>query len=176
MNLKKICLCILCFALLLLSPLGARAETVRFPFFVDFPLLRALVINSVFDGPNQRAEVLNNHTGCRQITLSGPSFEEKDALVSLETIMSLVPTPYRHRAQQMLQSMRPGNITTSTRGLRVEILADAEVVYEAETEPQPLAASELKAMVHTWEALDEFLVQLITSLTVSPSLIQQNTV
>ncbi|MFP4085708.1 MAG: hypothetical protein ACLFUL_02855 [Desulfobacteraceae bacterium] len=108
--------------------------------------------------------------------MSGPSFEEKDALVSLETIMSLVPTPYRHRAQQMLQSMRPGNITTSTRGLRVEILADAEVVYEAETEPQPLAASELKAMVHTWEALDEFLVQLITSLTVSPSLIQQNTV
>ncbi|MFP3911518.1 MAG: hypothetical protein ACLFUT_05535, partial [Desulfobacteraceae bacterium] len=85
MNLKKIRLCILCFALLLLSPLGARAETVRFPLFVDFPLLRTLVINSVFDGPNQRAEVLNNHNGCRQITLSGPSFEEKDALVSLET-------------------------------------------------------------------------------------------
>ena len=258
MNLKKICLCIFCFGLLLLSPLRARAETVRFPFFVDFPLLRTLVINSVFDGPNQRAEVLNNHNGCQQITLSDPSFHEKDALVSLETefhthigaffggkcrlpveytgrlsvllqpiidsawtfsfrlerlnfldrqgnplklsraaapllksylskyledfaydlrpsiqevksfIMPLVPTPYRHRAQQMLQSMRPGNITTSARGLRVEILADAEVVYEAETEPQPLAASELKAVVHTWEALDEFLVQLITSLTVTP--------
>ncbi len=255
---KKITPWALCLALFLFFPMRAQGETVTFPFFIDFPLLNTIVLQTAFDGPDQSAVVLDEYEGCRRITLSQPLFREKGELIHLKTrfftrvgalvqeqcilpveyrgqlsvllrpviqeswvlrfhlkdltlydlhgdplqltpairplirgvlsdylkrfefdlrpsirevksfILPLIPAEYQDRAQRMLESMRPGRIAVSPRGLRLEIVAEAAAVYTAETEPQVLTESDLKAIVHTWEALDVFLVQLITSMTVSP--------
>lgn len=249
---------IFCLALILIFPSRAAAETVAFPFFIDFPLLRTLVLQKVFGGPGQSAQVVDQHNGCQRILLSDPAFREKDTLVQLETgfyarmgafiepqcilpieyegylsmllrpvisrawvlrfqvedltlyeteghplqmgpaiapvmtdlltdyiehisfdlrssidevkyfIMPLIPESYRDRAKRMLQSMHPESIITTSRGLQVEIAAEVEAVYQAETDRQRLTELDLEAIIQAWEALDVFLVELITSMSVSP--------
>jgi hypothetical protein len=246
------------FLFFLLLPIRVEAETVIFPFFIDFPLLKTLVLKRNFNGPDQSALVLDQNNKCQRIVLSDPTFREKDKQISFETglyarmgafvepecilpieytgrvsvllrpaideswvltfspkdltlyedhgnplhvnpdisplmsraltayiesvkfdlgpsiqevksfILPLIPPSYQERARRMLKSMRPAGITTTKRGLEIEIVAEVELVHRAETEAKALSELEIEAIIHTWETMDAFLVQLITSMTTVP--------
>ncbi|MBI5588906.1 MAG: lytic transglycosylase domain-containing protein [Deltaproteobacteria bacterium] len=71
------------------------------------------------------------------------------------------------RAQQMLDSLRPGKIETLQEGMTVDLSAEAEKI---EKEPRPgvsetISEEELASFVSTWEAWDAFLVQIFQSLS-----------
>ncbi len=64
-------------ALLLLSaPL--QAELVSLPLQVDFPLLRQLLINQLFDNETLSTELLHDPSGCSEIVLSDPRLGESE--------------------------------------------------------------------------------------------------
>ncbi|MEJ2588179.1 MAG: hypothetical protein P8165_11510 [Deltaproteobacteria bacterium] len=73
------------FLFFLLLPIRVEAETVIFPFFIDFPLLKTLVLKRNFNGPDQSALVLDQNNKCQRIVLSDPTFREKDKQISFET-------------------------------------------------------------------------------------------
>jgi septal ring-binding cell division protein DamX len=61
---------LLLFLLITLQP--ANAATVSLPIELDYPLLRQLLINQLFDTPEQNAEILKDPTGCSRILLANP--------------------------------------------------------------------------------------------------------
>ncbi len=242
----------------LLLPIRVQGENVIFPFFIDFPLLKSLVLQTAFDGPDRSALVLDKNNNCQRIVLSDPTFREENEQVSFETglyarmgafvepecilpveytgrvsvrlrpaineswiltfhpedlilyeddgdtlhpkpaiaplmssaliayiqsfqfdlspsikevrafILPLIPTSYREQAERMLQSMRPAGITTTERGLKIDIASEVEAVYRKEADSEALDELDIEAIIHTWEAMDAFLVQLITSMTDVP--------
>ena len=74
------------------------------------------------------------------------------------------------RAQQMLDSLRPGKIDILQEAMTVELSAEAEKI-EKDTGPnlqETISEEELASFVSTWEAWDAFLVQIFQSLSQKP--------
>jgi hypothetical protein len=63
----------------------STAETVSMPLTLDYPLLGALVVHQAFVEPNQTATVLDEKDGCNRVSLSRPTFSEKNSQVRFET-------------------------------------------------------------------------------------------
>lgn len=62
-----------------------RATTqVTVPLRLDYPLLQRLLITQLFNGPQTSREVLNDPSGCSEITLSEPDLGSKDAKLELQ--------------------------------------------------------------------------------------------
>ena len=95
------------------------------------------------------------------IDLSPPISDVKSCL------LPMFATEVRHNTQKMLDSMRPGRIYTTSKALKVDILADVERVYEEEREttPETISQQELDNFIRIWETWDSFFVQMITALT-----------
>jgi hypothetical protein len=70
-------------------PLGAQAKTVALPITIDYPLLRALVVATVFSGPAENLVVLDESRGCRRIVVSPPAYSGENGLVRSEFRVSL---------------------------------------------------------------------------------------
>ena len=71
------------------------------------------------------------------------------------------------RAEQMLNSLRPGKIETQQESLTVELSAEAEKIEKeaGPAVPETISEEELASFVSTWEAWDAFLVQIYQSLS-----------
>ena len=74
------------------------------------------------------------------------------------------------RAQQMLDSLRPGKIATLPEALTVDLSAEAEKIEKAARPvvAETISDEELASFVGTWEAWDAFLVQIFQSLSKKP--------
>ena len=74
------------------------------------------------------------------------------------------------RAQQMLDSLRPGKIVTLQESMTVELSAEAEKIEKAAgpSVPETISEEALASFVDTWEAWDAFLVQIFQSLSQKP--------
>ena len=74
------------------------------------------------------------------------------------------------RAQQMLDSLRPGKIETLQEAITLELSAEAEKIEKVaeSTIPETISEKELASFVSTWEAWDAFLVQIFQSLSPKP--------
>lgn len=70
---------------LLLFPVAAFSETVTLPITIDFPMLRSLVVQEAFTGPDQSQVLLSEGKGCRKIVISEPVFSQSDSMVQFET-------------------------------------------------------------------------------------------
>lgn len=57
-----------------LGPAAALAETVALPVTIDYPLLRRLVVEQSFPGPDESALVVDEAGGCTRIEISRPEF------------------------------------------------------------------------------------------------------
>ena len=65
--------------LMFLAPIMASpvmAETVRVPIKLDYPVLRQLMLNQLFNTPENSVEILHDATGCSKIFLSDPQLQE----------------------------------------------------------------------------------------------------
>lgn len=71
------------------------------------------------------------------------------------------------RANQMLNSLRPGKVETLQDALTIDLSAEAEKIEKeaGPSVPETLSEEELAAFVSTWEAWDAFLVQILQSLS-----------
>ena len=80
----------------------------------------------------------------------GPLFQAQDKAVT----------------DKMLESLRPGNIATTSGGVLLEILADVQQVYRPHknAEPEILTPAEKDQLVENWEMWDAFLGHLIVQL------------
>ena len=69
----------------MLSSMGmAVAETVNLPLTIDYPLLRSLVVATVFTNPGETTTVLDENGGCRRITLSAPNYRAEGSHLQFE--------------------------------------------------------------------------------------------
>lgn len=70
-------------------PGGAQAQTsdVAVPLSLDYALLQQLLVSQLFLGPGQSRELLNDPTGCSEITLSEPELAPRDS--QLEVLAGL---------------------------------------------------------------------------------------
>ncbi len=60
-----------------LPPKGcAESRTVKLPIQLDYPLMKALIIQSTFNRADQSAELINEGNGCLNLVLSEPDFSE----------------------------------------------------------------------------------------------------
>ena len=75
--------CLAALILLLLAGHPAWAETVRLPITVDYPLLRAILIDRLFTGPGGTAVALDEYDGCLRIVLWDPDVGSEGDLVRL---------------------------------------------------------------------------------------------
>jgi soluble lytic murein transglycosylase-like protein len=75
--------------LLLLSALAftspVTADTVMVPIKLDFPLLRQLMLNQLFNSPEGSAEILHDPAGCNKIFLSDPQLQEQQQKLEVRT-------------------------------------------------------------------------------------------
>ncbi len=74
------------------------------------------------------------------------------------------------RAQQMLDSLRPGKIETLQEAMTLDLSAEAEKIEKGaeSTIPETISEKELASFISTWEAWDAFLVQIFQSLSPKP--------
>lgn len=77
---------------------------------------------------------------------------------------------FKDSSQKMIDSMRPGLLTVTSKALKIDILADIEEsaeepVYE---EHEILSEEKLARFIDNWETWDSFLVTIITSLSKEP--------
>jgi hypothetical protein len=69
--------------------LGAQAKTVVLPITIDYPLLRALVVATVFSGPTETLVVIDESRGCRRVVVSPPDYSGENGLIRSEFQVSL---------------------------------------------------------------------------------------
>ena len=74
----------------------------------------------------------------------------------------------RQNTQKMLDSMRPGIIHTTSKALKINILADVETIEDRCMDSETISPQELEGFIHIWEIWDSLLVQMITALTGKP--------
>jgi hypothetical protein len=70
---------------LLAMPGIARPQTVSFPIYLDYPLLRALVVAQAFPGEGDSVMLSDPTDACRHLILSNPVFQEAFGLLKLKT-------------------------------------------------------------------------------------------
>jgi septal ring-binding cell division protein DamX len=63
--------------LLLTAPFRVDGSTVTVPIKLDYPLLRQLLVEQLFNTPNQSAEILHDPSGCSRIVLANPRLGAK---------------------------------------------------------------------------------------------------
>lgn len=89
-DLRRILPLVLC--LFLMIPGAAQAsktKTVTFPMTLDYPLLRSLVVYSVFRDADETAVLLDEGDGCRRITIARPFYGEEGGRIRFETRVSV---------------------------------------------------------------------------------------
>ena len=75
--------------LLLLLPVQfIQAETITVPLKIPFPLLNKLVVNQLFNNDSVSTELLNDPSGCSEITLSDPKLSELDRHLQINSRLS----------------------------------------------------------------------------------------
>jgi len=81
-------------------------------------------------------------------------------------ILPMFSAEAQQQAAQLLDSIRPGEISVDERGVRVILLADAVEVVPAESdaELETLSEKELYSFLELWETWDSLLVYLISFL------------
>jgi len=84
--------------------------------------------------------------------------------------MPLFPPDLKHRAQKMVDSMRPGPVKTIPHAIRVNILTEVDKIpeEEEESEPESLTDEQWARFIDHWETWDAFLVHMILSLAKEP--------
>ena len=99
----------------------------------------------------------------------GPPAEELKSVLPL----MFVPEAAR-RLDQLLTTLRPGEVTVGPAGLRTALVMDVERPAEPAGAPaEPLSQAELDRFIGSWEAWDSFLVRLITSF-IGPEAAKKN--
>jgi hypothetical protein len=84
--LRRILPLVLCIFLALPGAAQAlKTKTVTFPMTLDFPLLRSLVVYSVFRDADETAVLLDEGDGCRRIAISHPFYGEEGGRIRFET-------------------------------------------------------------------------------------------
>lgn len=76
-------LSLLTLVFLIASQTNANTRVVKVPVNVDYPLLRELLVQQVFNEPGERTELLHDPSGCNQIELSNPAIEPKGIQLEL---------------------------------------------------------------------------------------------
>jgi septal ring-binding cell division protein DamX len=61
------------------------AETINIPIKLDYPLLRQLMMNQLFDTPDRTAEIVQDPSGCNEIFLSNPRLRKKRHHLEIST-------------------------------------------------------------------------------------------
>lgn len=59
-------------SLLIATPAGAASTSVSVPVYLDYPMLRQLLVTQLFNTPDGSREILNDPAGCSRIVLSDP--------------------------------------------------------------------------------------------------------
>ena len=103
-------------------------------------------------------DYLNNIT----IDLSPPISDVKSCL------LPMFAEKTRQNTKKMLDSMRPGIIHTTSKALKINILADVETIEDRQIDSETISPQELEGFIHIWEIWDSLLVQMITALTGEP--------
>jgi len=62
---------------------NAASTSVSVPVYLDFPLLRLLLVNQLFNTPDGGREILNDPTGCSRIVLSDPQLGAQDENIEI---------------------------------------------------------------------------------------------
>jgi hypothetical protein len=68
---------------------ASKTKTVTFPMTLDYPLLRSLVVYSVFRDADETAVLLDEGDGCRRITIARPFYGEEGGRIRFETRVSV---------------------------------------------------------------------------------------
>ena len=95
------------------------------------------------------------------IDLSTPVNEVQSFLVDL------FPETEKAKAGMMVKSMRPGKVDILETAVRIGINTDVASVYDRSrlSIEEQLSEAELDAFIKSWEAMDAFFINMITSLT-----------
>ncbi len=85
-------------------------------------------------------------------------------------LLPLFTKEVSHNIQKMLDSMRPGEIHTTPKALKIDILVNLEKEYKEERDiiNETISQQELENFIRIWETWDSFLVQMITALAEEP--------
>jgi hypothetical protein len=85
-------------------------------------------------------------------------------------LLPLFPRADQDRVNTMIESLRPGAAAVCDDGVRVDILADVEEIYNplAGTAPETLTPEQWQGFVSAWETWDAFLVAMVCSLDREP--------
>lgn len=85
-------------------------------------------------------------------------------------LLEAVPAPDQPRVQRMLDSLRPGPITSLPKSLNIAVMADIEPppAPAPGPPPAPLTPQELEAFMDIWQTWDSFLVHALLSLLDMP--------
>jgi hypothetical protein len=82
---RSLMFCACCMILFLIWPVNASiaAETLHAPITLDYPLIRALLINQVYTQPGERAMLTDKDAGCVRIELWEPEVTPQESLVKV---------------------------------------------------------------------------------------------
>ncbi len=84
-------------------------------------------------------------------------------------IPPMFPASLRGRAQNLVNSIRPGDVQVSDMNIRANIMMDIEDSYVTKTSPEkPLSENKFNAFISAWESLDSFLVYQLSSIGEKP--------
>ncbi len=67
----------------------ARCESVSIPISIDFPLLRALIVQEAYSGPGETATVVDEPGGCNRVFLSAPEIGVDRDFLRFQTAVRL---------------------------------------------------------------------------------------
>ena len=70
---------------LFFSPRLCSAKEVRIPLSLDYQLLRTLIVQSSYTGPEETAQLVNEGDGCIALILSEPGFSGSDNLINFSS-------------------------------------------------------------------------------------------
>lgn len=88
--LQRILPLVLCLFLALPGAAQAlKTKTATFPMTLDYPLLRSLVVYSVFRDADETAVLVDEGDGCRRITIARPFYGEEGGRIRFETRVSV---------------------------------------------------------------------------------------
>jgi hypothetical protein len=72
----------------------ASTQTVALPLTIDYPLLKSIVIKTLYIDQGQTAILLNENEGCTKVTISEPSIREECSQILFETKVHVVAGTY----------------------------------------------------------------------------------
>ncbi len=112
---------------------------------------------------------INNYMGNFSVKLADPVEDLR------RTILPMFTAEARHEAEELLRSIRPGDISTTKQNVLITLLADARTLDQANP-PSPvtqLSEEEIDAFLRLWETWDSLLVYLIGMLVDQPLSVEE---